>query len=1340
MNPRMLLRLSVLLLPLTGLAQLQTAPIFADNMVLQRDRPVHIWGKAAPGNRVTVHFAGGQQSAVIASDSSWHLYFPAQKSNIHPQSILIKSGAEVLTIKNLLIGDLWICSGQSNMEFPMTKEAHFRQEAPEANQPLIRLCNPPPAGRYVYGTAYTDSLSRRLTKDSFYRWNGWNTCDSNTVKEFSAVAYYFAKKVVQSENIPIGLINLSIGGAPAETFISREALAATAQFRNKVKPGNWLNNNDLPEWVRERGRQNVGDNNNNYADDLGPNHAYKPGFAYACGIEPLLPMPIKGIIWYQGESNSLEPARVEEYRDLLHLMINDYRKKWKQPAMPFYWVQLSSIDTTNYRSQYWPLFRNEQRLLLSEIQHGGMAVCSDLGFKTDVHPTNKKDVGERLANWALYDAYHKKIVPSGPLPLKAGYKNNTLVINFQYADGLKTSDGKAVRGFSINGQTTVPATIRNNSIVIETTTKPAFIYYAWQPYTDANLVNAAGLPASTFKIEVQEALPSFPDSLFSTYYWQRVTHFNTLPATKDDIIFLGNSITDGAEWSELFNDSRIKNRGISGDITAGVLNRLQEITQRKPAKVFLLIGTNDLARNIPPDSIAKNILSICAYIRQESPATALFVQSILPVSDHYKKFTAHTGKGEQIQQLNALLKQHAEQYRYRFIDLFSSFCDSSGKLKSSLTNDGLHLTGKAYLLWKHLLYPYVYGLQQQPALVPLPRKMTFRKECFPLYACKNIFISADSLLGNAVQLQQQLQQKGVYAEISSAPTTNDGPRIECRIAKVPAPTCENEAYTLEISSSKIVLTANTRHGLFNAMQTLLQLARDNTMIDGCTIHDWPAFSWRAYMVDVGRNFQSLDLLKQQIDVMSRYKLNIFHFHFTEDIAWRLHSNLYPTLTAPENMQRNKGMHYSENDLKELIAYCRERYIILVPEIDMPGHSAAFKRAMGVDMQSDSGLTIVKRLLKEFCDTYDLPYMHIGGDEVPITNRDFMPSVTNFLHDLGKTTIAWSPGASTDAATIRQLWMSDNGKNSHFAAGCIDSRHLYINHMDPLESVVTIFFRQIGDTTQQNARVKGATLCLWHDRKVAREEDPLRMNPVYPAMLAFAERSWRGGGNPGWTAVIGQPSSSTHAAFTEFENRLLDHKEQYFKQLAFPYAKQADMVWSLYGPFPNQQDFSKKFSPETKSFNDPTLQPAFTTTGGTIILRHWWAPLITGALNNPEENTTWYATTKIWSDENTEKDFWIGFNNISRSHATDSPLPGTWDNHQSDIWVNGKTIAPPLWRRGGQKGDAEIPLTDEGYEYRPPTKIALQKGWNTIWIKAPIGSFKATDWQNPVKWMFTCLPL
>lgn len=830
--------------------------------------------------------------------------------------------------------------------------------------------------------------------------------------------------------------------------------------------------------------------------------------------------------------------------------------------------------------------------------------------------------------------------------------------------------------------------------------------------------------------------PLLPDSLFSTYYHQRVAHFKTLPQTKDDIIFLGNSITDGGEWSELFNSLRMKNRGISGDVSAGVIHRIDEVVSRKPSKVFLLIGTNDLARGLSADSLLKNILWIARYLRQETPATKLYVQSILPVNDVFRKFSGHTNKQKLIREVNEQLKKNAGLYHYNFVDLYTSFADENEKLKTSYTNDGLHLTGEGYLLWKHIVYPYVYDLQSKPALIPLPQQLQWKESMFSLYACNTIVVNDKSLNKEAEWLQKAILEKGLDINVKDKPTGNK-PYIQLRLGKVEAPQMADEAYHLQIDANKILLTANTQHGIFNGLQTLLQLIRDGVAVHSCEIIDWPAFVWRGYMIDVGRNYMSMDLLKQQIDVMSRYKFNIFHFHFTEDIAWRLAIKQYPQLTAPQNMLREKGRYYTETEMKELIAYCKERYITMVPEIDMPGHSAAFTRAMGFNMQSDSGLVAVKNILKEFIETYDLPYLHIGADEVKITNKKFIPEVTAYVQKFGKKVIGWEPGGNFTENTIRQLWMDDNGKISRDSIiQYIDSRHLYLNQMDPLETVVTIFNRRLANKEKGDRNAIGATLCTWHDRAVAKDEDILKMNAVYPGMLAFAERSWRGGGREGWVATIGAPGSEEAIKFTEFENRLLDHKQQIFTALPFPYTKQSSTTWKLYGPYANGGDFSAKFAPEQAKFDADKIAPVLEVVGGTIILRHWWAPLIKGAILNPDDSTTWYATTKIWSNDEEVKSFWIGFNNLSRSPATNSPPFNAWDDKQSNIWVNGKLINPPNWIRGGQKGHSEIPLIDEGYEYRKPARILLKKGWNNVVIKLPIGSFKGKDWQNPVKWMFT----
>ena len=488
------------LFPYVAIGQLSVATFFSGNMVLQRDEPITVWGKAIPGNEVTVQFAGESKKIIAAADSGWVVYFQKQSANAKPQSIRIESENSKIELNNILIGDVWLCIGQSNMEWPLQREVHYKSELPLSNLHQLRLYNPNYAGKSIFANAFTDSVTQLLTPEHFYK-GAWQQCDSVSVKQMSAVAYYFGKTLATSLDVPIGLINLSIGGAPLETFVNPIALKGSKQFSSKIN-GDWLQNTSLPVWVKERGQQNIGSNSNVPSDGYGKNHAYKPGFAYKAGIEPLFRLAIKGIINYQGESNAQETERVEEYAALSVVMINNYRSKWKK-NLPYYFVQLSSIDTLQYKGQLWPQFRNEQRKMLALIPNSGMAVSSDHGAANDVHPTNKKAVGERLARWALHQTYQKKIIPSGPLPLKAIYKNGFVKIFFQYAVGLQTSDGEPLNGFSVNGKEMSDAIISNKQVLVKSKQKPDYIYYGWQPFSKGNLVNGEQLPASTFKLLVE---------------------------------------------------------------------------------------------------------------------------------------------------------------------------------------------------------------------------------------------------------------------------------------------------------------------------------------------------------------------------------------------------------------------------------------------------------------------------------------------------------------------------------------------------------------------------------------------------------------------------------------------------------------------------------------------------------------------------------------------------------------------------------------------------------------------------------------------------------------------
>lgn len=636
----------------------------------------------------------------------------------------------------------------------------------------------------------------------------------------------------------------------------------------------------------------------------------------------------------------------------------------------------------------------------------------------------------------------------------------------------------------------------------------------------------------------------------------------------------------------------------------------------------------------------------------------------------------------------------------------------------------------------HLLVVFLFlwnavTVRGQSNVIPQPLKIDEGKGSFQFNPSTKICIDDEQLRFTGQQLANEIEKISGFEPALTRKIPGPAGNVVLLTSKLPANAETEEGYLLSVTRKQVRISAAAPAGIFYGMQTLLQLLQENGAVNACTITDRPAFKWRGYMVDVGRNFQSMAQLKQQIDVMSRYKMNVFHFHLTEDVAWRLQIKAYPQLTQASAMTRNQGKFYTTADLQELIRYCKERHIMLVPEIDMPGHSAAFTRAMGFNMQSEKGLAAVKEILKEICSTYDVPYLHIGADEVLIRNKQFLPELSKLIRSYGKSVIAWAPGGNYDALTLRQLW-KDEGKNetAQQQGRYIDSHGLYISDMDPLNTVVTLFNRQFSGKL-------GAEFCLWNDRKVADEKELISRNAVYPGMLAFAERSWRGGGYA-YAFHIGfeEPRAK---AFAEFEQRLLIHKERYFSQMPFNYVKQTDISWKLIGPFPNEGQLDRVFKPESAELS--AAVSGIAATGGTVWLWHTNGPEVKAWLPELRRQSTWYATSRFYSKTDTVLQFWIDFKDQSRSGADATPAAGQWDYLQSRIWLNGQLIEPPEWKYPGRpKGLLEAPLEDESFYYREPVAIQVKAGWNKVLVKLPIGNFEKNDWQTPPKWMFTFIPV
>lgn len=491
-------------------AEVALAPVFTDHMVLQRDQPLPVWGRAAPGVAVTVEFAGDKKTAVADVDGRWLVQLGPQAASAAARDLRITAAGESREITDVLVGEVWLCAGQSNMEWPLARELHAEAELPRASHPGIRFFNPGYAGKEAGGRPFSAAEVAILTPADYYR-GAWEVCTPVSAARMSAIGYYAARDLHAALGVPIGIIHLAVGGSPAEAWVSREALAGDSALR-ALTEGDWLVNPALEAWCRQRGQENLRPAPAAATVVGGPNHPFKPGFLWDAGIEPLLPFGLRGVMWYQGESNSLSLARVRQHEILLPLLVRDWRRGWGRPDLPFLYCQLSGIDANPYRSEFWPEFRDSQRRLLEVIPYSGMVVTADVGNRTDVHPRDKVTVGARLARLALAQVYGRELESGGPLPKSARVLGNEVVVTFtQATGGLRASDGQVLRGFEIvavdNSIIPAHALIDGATVLLSSQAgiTPRRIRYGWQPFPVGNLENGASLPASTFMLDVGKA-------------------------------------------------------------------------------------------------------------------------------------------------------------------------------------------------------------------------------------------------------------------------------------------------------------------------------------------------------------------------------------------------------------------------------------------------------------------------------------------------------------------------------------------------------------------------------------------------------------------------------------------------------------------------------------------------------------------------------------------------------------------------------------------------------------------------------------------------------------------
>ena len=488
--------------------------VFNDHMVLQANCEIPVWGRAPADTAITVSLGTEKQMTHSNESGDWKVRLKEREANASPLIMTIESEGERIRFEDVVVGEVWVCAGQSNMEWTLGQSAGGVEELLQADHPKLRLLHLA-GGASGSSGSYTQQHLTRLMPET-YCTGEWKLASAESAREFSAVAWYFGRHLQEELKVPLGLICPAVGGTPAEAWIPRNALEADPEL-NGLVAGNWLDNERLGDFCRTRGQQNllpaIQTGESIPGDEFGPNHSFKPGFMWDAGIEPLIPYAIRGAIWYQGESNAETPARVREHGKLFPLLINEWRKQWGQGNFPFLYVQLPALDRPE-----WPWFRDGQRRTLGQIKNVGMAITIDSGHPSNVHPTLKKPVGERLAKWALGTSYQSasNATFSGPLFDRAERQGDSVVISFkQVGSGMKSSDEKPLRYFEICGkdgvfQTAIAKPVGKNAISVSSPDVPLphDVRYAWLPYPNpaVNLFNSVGLPASPFTTESTETV------------------------------------------------------------------------------------------------------------------------------------------------------------------------------------------------------------------------------------------------------------------------------------------------------------------------------------------------------------------------------------------------------------------------------------------------------------------------------------------------------------------------------------------------------------------------------------------------------------------------------------------------------------------------------------------------------------------------------------------------------------------------------------------------------------------------------------------------------------------
>lgn len=468
---------------------LKLPSIYQSGCVLQRDRYLPIYGSADAGSRITLTLNNRHYTATADNCGRWKVTTEPLHTG-GPYEMTVTDGKTTLHLTDILAGEVWIASGQSNMEFPLRDATNSSGDIAACSDSQLRIYDMKTIAR-TDNVLWADSIIKATNRLEHYTETRWAAVEPENARNFSAVAYYFARQLRDSLQVPVGIICNAVGGSTCESWID----ITTLEDKMPEALLNWRRNDYLQPWAQGRANQNTG------VENPRSRHPYEPSYLFSAAIHPLGHYPVKGMLWYQGESNA---HNTYLHESLFPMLTESWRRYFNNSEMPIVFAQLSSIDRPS-----WPMFRDSQRRLQKSIPGIYMAVTSDVGDSLDVHPRMKRPVGERMARQALHNVYgYTHLLAQGPEPIKARREGNSIIINFDCADILKSSDGHSLRTFEIAEiegvyRSATATIISHNEIKVSNMDikTPRYVRYGWQPFTRANLVNGDNLPASTFALE-----------------------------------------------------------------------------------------------------------------------------------------------------------------------------------------------------------------------------------------------------------------------------------------------------------------------------------------------------------------------------------------------------------------------------------------------------------------------------------------------------------------------------------------------------------------------------------------------------------------------------------------------------------------------------------------------------------------------------------------------------------------------------------------------------------------------------------------------------------------------